>query len=149
MTEEKKEQSFTKKLAETEVEHTKVGLVESGELANEFWKSYEKELQKAIEDHRKFKFEKLWFPVMIKKSIANSRIISIVVGVSPDPISLRPDLDLWEYDYLREKLNLVYSLPHVLEMKNFLRSEEKYSKKLIEDIRNYLASIEKSAEEIN
>jgi len=131
-----------KKLIDTADEHKKLleYPIEAGELANEAGKSYMKGLWKAIQDHEKFRKPTLWFIVKIEKEMGSDRIINITIGVIDKPlIYLRDSTDLWKYSYITEKLYLEWSLPHKIEMKNFLRAQEKYDSNLIKWIREYIA----------
>jgi len=129
-------------LAETHEEHIKSALltpIAAGDLANEAGKSYMRALNESIDRHRKFKRHKLYFRVIIKKNSFNDRVINITTGVTEDWSGvLDADSDLWIYDYDKEELRLLYSLPNRLEMKNFLRDPDTYSKEFIQYIRTYL-----------
>lgn len=134
-------ESLSKKLEETREEHLKLleNPIAAGDLANEAGKSYMKGLFSAIDNHEKYKKKKLWVAVKIEKERWDKRVIKIAYGVMDKPLTyMRESMDLWEYDYLHGKLKLLWSLPHRVEMKNFLLSPEKYSKDLIRWINLYI-----------
>lgn len=113
--------------------------IASGDLANEIGKKLMQRLEHSIKFHRDFQLDRIYFITMIKKDPTNLKEINIYIKASRQPLRiLRESVDLWEYDYREEKLNLIWSLPHRTEMKNFLRSPEKYNKDLISWIKAYV-----------
>lgn len=113
--------------------------IEAGELANEIGKFYISDLDAAIEDSRHLKFDVLYFIVQTEKDPTNLNNIEIRIGITNKCLNyLRESTDLWEYDYKTNKKRLVWSVPHRIDMKNFLRAEHKYSKDLIKWIKEYL-----------
>jgi len=134
-------ESLSKKLFDTREEHAKLceNPIAAGDLANEAGKSYMKGLFKAIDNHEKYKKNKLWIMVKIDKERWDRRAIKISYGVMDKPLEyMRESMDLWEYDYVNGKLKLLWSIPHRVEMKNILRAPEKYSKDLVKWIKVYL-----------
>lgn len=112
--------------------------IEAGDFANEAGKSYMKGLWEAVESHKHIGSHTLWFAVKIKKDILNPAIVRITIGAMSKPFRyLHENLDLWKYDYISDKLELEWSLPHRTEMKNFLRAPDKYNKDLIGWIKTY------------
>lgn len=133
---------LSEELNKTKEEHSKLAYnpIAAGDLANEAGKSYMNGLFKAIDDHEKYKRNILWIAVKIEKERWDKRVIKISYGVMDKPLKfMRESMDLWEYDYRNSKLKLCWSLPHRVEMKNFLRAPEKYSKDLIRWINEYVA----------
>jgi len=113
--------------------------IAAGDLSSEIGKTYMKRLWHLIDFHEGFKKEKVYFLSTIRKNPKNLQEINININAMAKPLTyLRESMDLWEYDYKKEKLNLFWSLPHRIEMKNFLRTPEKYSKDIIKWIRMYL-----------
>lgn len=113
--------------------------ITAGDLADAVGKIYMKDLWESIERYAKHKKKKLFFLTMIRKN--PTKLTEIIVYILPfEEFShkMRESTDLWEYDYEKEKLRLIWSVPHRTEMKNFLRAPEKYSKDLIKWIRDYL-----------
>jgi hypothetical protein len=113
--------------------------ITAGDLADAVGKIYMKDLWESIERNRKLEKKRLFFLTMIRKN--PTKLTEIIVYILPfEDFShkMRESTDLWEYDYEKEKLQLIWSVPHRTEMKNFLRSPEKYSKDLIKWIRQYL-----------
>jgi len=134
-------EKLSEELNATKEEHLKLldNPIAAGDLANEAGKSYMKGLFKAIDNHAKYNRKKLWIMVKIEKEMWDKRAIKISFGVMDKPLTfMRESMDLWEYDYTEDKLKLCWSLPHRVEMKNFLRAPEKYSKDLIKWINLYL-----------
>jgi hypothetical protein len=136
------DKNLRKKIIATEKEHFKnfsLNPVSAGDLTSETGKSYMKGLFKCIDEHSKLKKDRLWFLVKINKEQTNQRIIKITYGVVDKPLHyLRENMDMWEYNYKKESLQLKWSIPHRVEMKNFLRSPEKYSAELIRWIKKYI-----------
>jgi hypothetical protein len=113
--------------------------ITAGDLADAVGKIYMKDLWESIERNRKLEEKRIFFLTMIRKN--PTKLTEIIVYILPfEDFShkMRESTDLWEYDYEKEKLQLIWSVPHRTEMKNFLRSPEKYSKDLIKWIRQYL-----------
>jgi len=116
--------------------------VEAGDLANEVGKDYLDTLFKSIERNNTKERKKLYFVVITKKDPRD--INKIEIHILPlfkrnRPLKyLRESTDHWVYDYEKEKLELIWSVPHRIDMKNFLRSPEKYSKDIIHWIRLFL-----------
>ena len=128
-------------LIDTHEQHVKESFtpIESGDLVSEAGKSYMTGLMEAIKNHKKFNIPKLWFMVKIEKESFNTRVIKISIGAMSAPFRyLHDGIDLWSYDYRKDERKLEWSLPHRLEMKNFLRSPEKYDKDLVHWIRQYM-----------
>lgn len=135
-------ETLGKQLFDTQALHNATLLnnpIAAGDLANELGKQYMISLRKSVENHRKYKRGILYFFILIKKEVYNDRVIKLHIGVN-DRFSgtLRHDTDVWQYDYNKEELKLLYSLPHKLAMKNFLHAPEKYSKDLLKWINQYL-----------
>lgn len=116
-----------------------VEIITAGDLANEMGKSYMAGLRKAIEDHRGYNIRNLWFIVKTEKNPSNIQKVHITYGILSEPLKfMRESMDMWKYDYLKDDLTLVWSLPHRTEMNNFLTHPEKYNKDLIYWIKRYL-----------
>lgn len=113
--------------------------IEAGELANEIGKFYMKDLDSAIESHKKFKRKKLYFVVQTEKDPTKLTDIHIRIGIVDIPFpELKESTDFWEYDYINDKKKLLWSVPHRTDMKNFLRSPDKYNKEFIDWIKLFL-----------
>ena len=113
--------------------------VEAGDLSNEIGKFYMKDLESSVQRHAYLNLPNLYFIIKIKKDPTNTKKIVITIGITNKCLNfLQESTDLWEYDYKLEKLRLIWSVPHRTEMKNFLKSPEKYNKKLIKWIKAFL-----------
>jgi len=114
-------------------------VVEAGDLANVIGKYCLEDLEIAVEDHRKYGIDKLYFICQLRKDPRDTNKLKMTIGVTDIKLRLlKESTDFWEYDYLKEKLTLLWSIPHRIEMKNFLKSPEKYSKDLIRWINEYI-----------
>jgi hypothetical protein len=114
--------------------------VEAGDLANEVGKRYMKQLWKSIERHSSLNEPILYFISMIKKNPKNSTEILLYIMPCKNKFKLlRESCDHWQYDYKKNELTLLWSIPHRTEMKNFLRAPEKYNKDIIRWINDYIA----------
>lgn len=137
----KKRKAVSQLLKETEKEHEKLFdyPIEVGDLGKEIGKKYMQKLREAIENHRKYEKDILWFIVKVEKEPWNIRAIKITFGVVDKPLKfMRERMDLWKYDYKKEELSVCWSLPHHLEMRNFLNNPWNYPKQLIQWINQYL-----------
>ena len=113
--------------------------LEAGDLANEVGKKLMKDLFKSIERYANLGFSKLYFLTGVRKDPTDIRKIHLLIQPLHHKLKfLRESYDFWEYNYLIDKLELIWSVPHITEMKNFLRAPDKYSPKLIQDIKSYL-----------
>jgi len=114
--------------------------IECGDLAREIGKFYMDDLRKSIQTARKFGLEKVWFAVNFRKNPLDHSKMHLKIGIIGQPLTkLRESFDLWEFDYHKEELTPLWSLPHRYEMKTYLKEPEKYSPELIKWIRQYLA----------
>jgi len=113
--------------------------IAAGDLANHIGGYFMEDLQKAIDNHRKYEKPILYFVCQIRKDPTDTTKINLTIAAMDKRIKyLRESTDLWQYDYKNEKLELLWSIPHRTEMKNFLRNPDKYSKDLIKWIKKYL-----------
>jgi hypothetical protein len=113
--------------------------ITAGDLADAVGKIYMKDLWEAIERNAKLGKKRLFFLTMIRKNPTKLTEINVyILPFEEFSHKMRESTDLWEYDYEKEKLQLIWTIPHRTEMKNFLRAPEKYSKDLIKWIREYL-----------
>ena len=114
-------------------------IVEAGDLAKEVGKLYIQDLNAAIEDGRKHNRTELSFLVHSKKDTFNKNKINITIGVCDVLLSrMRQLTDYYIYNYDKEELKLIWTLPHKTEMKRFMREPEKYPQLIIQSIRQYL-----------
>lgn len=113
--------------------------ITAGELADEVGKIYMKDLWKAIERNIKQKQKTIYYLTTVRKDPKALTKILIYIWPFLRPIIYkRESMDLWKFDYEKEELKLIWSVPHRAEMKTFLRSPELYNKDLIKWIREYL-----------
>lgn len=113
--------------------------IEAGELANEIGKTYQKRLDNAISDAKAFNLDKVYFIVQTEKDPSKPTDIHLRIGITDKFFNkLVESTDFWEYDYKLNKKRLVWSVPHRIDMRNFLRAEHKYSKEIIHWIKEYL-----------
>ena len=124
--------------------------VEAGDLAREIGKFYMQDLEKAVANHRKFKIDKLYFIVRFKKNPENPQEVHIQIGITERRIyKYFHSMDLWEYDYTKDELKLLWTLPHPAEMESFLSDPDKYDKNLIHWIKCYLEQDKKNLKDPN
>lgn len=125
-------------LVDTHEEHQKSFRAESGELVEAFAPSYMTGIWDTIRDHAYLQ-DKFYIQVVSKHipMAANRGLHLTFIARLSAPLP-EPTQDLWSYNPKINNLKLEWTLPHKLEMKNFLRAPEKYSPKLINDINAYL-----------
>jgi hypothetical protein len=136
-----KRKTFGQHVLDSHEDHLKtIGTpIESGDLAQVMCTYYLKELNQAVEDHAEFNREKLYFMVNTRKDKLCERAIKITIGVIDKPLEyLHQDLDLWEYDYRKDELKLLWSIPHERSFKNFLANKDKVCQKTLFWIYQYL-----------
>lgn len=125
-------------LYETHEEHKKASPVESGDLVNSFGKDYMKELEDVICKHAHLRY-KYYIQVISKHLIyAPTRGLHLIFFVRKTRPKKEHTQDVWSVDNRYNFLKLEWSLPHIYEMKNFIRSPELYDKKIVHDIQDYL-----------
>lgn len=113
--------------------------ITAGDLADAVGKIYMKDLWKAIERNSKQKQKEIYYLTTVRKDPKELTKILIYIWPFLRPIIYkRESMDLWKFDYEKEELKLIWSVPHRAEMKTFLRAPELYSKELIQWIREYL-----------
>ena len=113
--------------------------IECGDLAREIGKFYMADLRKAIQSARKYGLEKVWFAVNFRKNPIDHRKMHLKIGILDRPLTkLRESFDLWVFDYHKEELTPLWSLPHRYEMKTYLKAPENYSPELIKWIRQFV-----------
>lgn len=113
--------------------------ITAGDLADAVGKIYMKDLWKAIERNSKQKQKQIYFLTTVRKDPKDLTKILIYIWPFLHSINyLRESMDLWKFDYEKEELKLIWSVPHRAEMKTFLRSPDLYSKDLIKWIKQYL-----------
>lgn len=113
--------------------------ITAGDLADAVGKIYMKDLWKAIERNSKQKQKEIYYLTTVRKDPKDLTKILIYIWPFLRPIIYkRESMDLWKFDYEKEELKLIWSVPHRAEMKTFLRAPELYSKELIQWIREYL-----------
>lgn len=114
--------------------------VEAWDLAGEMRKKYEASLSKAIEDGFKLNKPKLYFIIMVKKNPLEKKKIHIKIGITDKKLSkFYENTDFWEYDYVKGKEKLLWSIPHKSSMKLYLKDPENYDKNLIMWLRQFIA----------
>lgn len=112
---------------------------ECNDVAHEIGKFYMADLRDAIETGRKLSLDKLWLAVNVRKNPIYHRKLHIKIGLIDKPLTkLRESFDLWEYNYPKEELTCLWSLPHRYEMKNYLSTPDKFDPKLIHWINQFL-----------
>jgi hypothetical protein len=113
--------------------------ITAGDLADAVGKIYMKDLWNAIERNVNQQQKVIYFLTAIRKNPKKLTEIHIKIKPLLEPLFLlRESMDFWKFDYEKEELKLIWSVPHRAEMKTFLRSPELYSKELIRWIRQYL-----------
>jgi len=113
--------------------------ITAGDLADAVGKIYMKDLWIAIERYSKQKQKEIYFLTTVRKDPKDLTKIIIYIWPFLRPIIYkRESMDLWKFDYEKEELKLIWSVPHRAEMKTFLRSPDLYSKELIQWIKEYL-----------
>jgi hypothetical protein len=113
--------------------------ITAGELADEVGKVYMDDLWKAIERNVKLKKKVIYYLTTVRKDPKElTKIIIYIMPFERPIVYKRESMDLWKFDYEKEELKLIWSVPHRAEMKTFLRAPELYHKDLIKWIREYL-----------
>lgn len=113
--------------------------VETNDLTTEIGKYYLERLWKNIELHEVMGLKKIYFIVKSEKNPLMPNQLVIRICAIKHPLHfMREQMDHWEYDYVKNKLKILWSVPHRVEMKNFLRAPEKYNPDIIKWIKQYL-----------
>lgn len=114
-------------------------VVEAGEIVQEMVKYYNKSLWRAIEDHRDLGRNRLYFQVKMKRNPYDHNKFHLKILPHRKELSkLYEDCDFYLYDYEKDSLIWLWSVPHKVMFKNFLSDESKYDKNLIKCIKEFL-----------
>jgi len=115
--------------------------IEAWDLATAIKEKYEVSLDKSINDGGKFDKPLLYFMVIVKKNPIEKKKIHIKIGISDTPLSNKKyeAVDYWSYDYRKNKLHLIWSVPHKTAMKLYLKDPERYDKDLVRWTREFIA----------
>lgn len=133
-----KKKTLGQQLVETNDEHQKNFNAEAGEVVNAFGPKYMEELKKAAQDHL-YIGKKFYIQIVSKHlAIMSNRGIQLVFIARLSKPLMNPNEDVWSVNPKNGNIELEWSLPHKLEMKNILRNEVKMAPKLINDIKQYL-----------
>ena len=125
-------------ILETQDEHDRSGAVEIGDLSHELGKGYMKGLIDCVENHRN-KIAKYYIEVKTQKNpIFPERALNITYTATPEMPLMEHNLDVWYVNNAIDKLEVLWSLPHLNEMPFYLAHADKYSKKLIGWIKTYM-----------
>jgi hypothetical protein len=137
-----KKKTLGQQIAETNAEHYKNFQAESGEVVNAFGPKYMEELKKAAQDHL-YIGKKFYIQVVSKHLIfAANRGMQLTFIARHTLPEMNPTEDVWSVNPRNGNIELEWSLPHKLEMKNILRNREKIAPKLVHDIEKYLKESE-------
>jgi len=125
-------------LYETHDEHKKLGYVETGDLVNSFGKTYMEELRNIIDKNIHLRYK--YYIQVISKHLpyASHRGQTWHFFIRHTAPKMQYAQDLWSITNSKSDLCLEWSLPHLYEMKNFMRAPELYDPKIIHDIKAYL-----------
>ena len=113
--------------------------IEAGELAQEIGKYYMQDLNKAIESHRSFEKENLYFLCKTEKDPLAVQNVHLKMGITDRKLTrLVESTDFWQYNYKKEELTLLWTIPRIFMFKNYLRTPGLYAPFLIECIKKYI-----------
>ena len=121
----------------TQEEHDKSSSVEIGDLSHELGKGYMKGLIDCVELHRNA-VSHYYIQVKVQKNpIFPDRALNVTYTALKYLPMMEHNLDVWYVNNALDKLEVLWSLPHLKEMPYYLRNAHRYSKKLIEWITIY------------
>lgn len=131
-------------ILKTQEEHDKSGSVEIGDLSHELGKGYMNGLIDCIEIHRKPEFPKYYIIVKIQRNpLFPDRALNVTYEAVKELPLMEHNRDVWYVNNAMDKLELLWSLPHINEFPIYLANKHRYSKKLIEWIEIYQGFREK------
>lgn len=124
--------------------------VESGEVARSIDKDYQKELEAVIAKNADKGNSMLYFHVMMKKVPNDHYHYKMTIGISDfEPQIMRDGLDVWKYDYKTSKLELLYTLPDVRGMKNYIKQGDDCNPFLMQCIKRFMKQENLSEESLH
>jgi ribonuclease HI len=133
-----KKKTLGQQLSDTHEEHQKNFQAESGEVVNAFGPKYMDELKSAAQDHL-YIGNKFYIQVVSKHLIfAANRGMQLTFFVRHTMPEMNATEDVWSVNPRNGNIELEWSLPHKLEMKNILRNADTLAPKLVNDIKKYL-----------
>ncbi len=134
-------------ILETQEEHDKSSAVEIGDLSHELGKGYMNGLIDCVELHRNT-IAKYYIRVKIQRNpLFPERALNVTYEAVESLPPMEHNMDVWYVNNAIDKLELLWSLPHLNEFQIYLSNPEKYSKKLIEWIKIYEKFMKKSKKE--
>jgi hypothetical protein len=124
-------------ILQTQEEHDKSSSIEIGDLSHELGKGYMKGLIDCIEIHRN-SIGKYYIEVKTQKNpLFPDRALNITYEAVRHLPLMEHNMDVWYVNNAIDKLEILWSLPHISEFAFYLAHKHKYSKKLIEWIEIY------------
>lgn len=124
-------------ILKTQEEHDRSSPVEIGDLSHELGKGYMSGLIDCIELHRN-SIAEFYIEVKIQKNpLFPDRAINVTYKAVEHLPLMEHNMDVWYVNNALDKLELLWSLPHISEFPLYLTHKHKYSKKLIEWIEIY------------
>lgn len=131
-------QTLGSQLLETHDDHVKNFHHEAGEVVNAFGPKYMEGLKQAAQDNL-YIGKKFYIQVISKHLIyAPTRGMQLTFIARHTLPQMNPNEDVWSVNPRNGNIELEWSLPHKLEMKNILRNRATIAPKLINDIERYL-----------
>lgn len=119
-------------ILETQEEHDKSSSIEIGDLSHELGKGYMKGLIDCLELHRDCVAE-YYIEVITKKNpLFPDRAINVTYEAVKYLPPMEHNMDVWYVNNALDRLELLWSLPHISEFPIYLTNKHLYSNKLIE-----------------
>ena len=135
-------------ILETQEEHDKSSPVEIGDLSHELGKGYMKGLIDCIELHR-HAIVKFYIRVKTQRNpLFPDRALNITYEAVESLPLMEHNIDVWYVNNALDKLELLWSLPHIDEFSIYLTYKHRYSTKLIEWIETYQGFVDKSKKKL-
>lgn len=124
-------------ILKTQEEHDKSSPVEIGDLSHELGKGYMNGLIDCVELHRN-SIAKFYIEVKTQKNpLFPDRAINVTYTAREHLPLMEHNMDVWYVNNAANKLELLWSLPHLSEFPIYLANPQKYSNKLMEWITIY------------
>jgi hypothetical protein len=128
-------------LSEEKTEYIELpnAIVEVGDLAHEVGKRYLDKLWKVVEAHADLGLEKLYIWARIEKNIAEKTKTKFkMFGLLKPLEKLRQSSALYEYDFKKEQMLLLWTIPHRSEFRNILTYPERNTPEYVDTIKRYI-----------
>jgi len=130
-------------LLNTHDEHMKNDKLEIGEVGEELGKAYMKGIHDNMEENNGIA-DKYYILVRVKKDPMTQRIIQQEYYSYSFLPPMEHNTDVWFVDFMEQKLEVLWSLPHISQFNEILKNKESFHKDVIRWMLTYKKMYDKA-----